>query len=159
MEALRRQDALDYSARSVARAARTLVAETLRPAPFSLWRAAARVTAPSLVLFAEGDRLVRPRLAARAARTFRNARVTVLPGAGHIAQMECPAVVAALFREMVAAVRSSGSASAPGSVSGPGPVGGPGSAGDPGDPGDPGSGVAGTAGGTGNAGRHDPVDA
>ena len=145
VEALRRQDALDYSPRSVARAARTLVAETLRPAPFSLWRAAARVTAPSLVLFAADDRLVRPRLAARAARTFRNARVTVLPGAGHIAQMECPGVVAALFREMVAAVRSSGSASVPGSV--------------PGDPGDPGSPVAGPAGGTGNAGRHDPVDA
>ena len=161
--ALRRRDALDYNARSVARAARALVAETLRPAPFSLWRAATRVAAPSLVLFAADDRLVRPRLAAKAARAFRNARVVVLPRAGHVAQMECPAVVAALFREMVAAARSSGSVSGPGSATGPGdpgPVAGPvaGPAGGP--AGGPAAGTPGGApGGTGNAGRRDPVDA
>jgi pimeloyl-ACP methyl ester carboxylesterase len=108
VEALRRRDALDYDALSLARAARTLVGETLRPAPFSLWRAAARVTAPSLVLFAAGDRLVNPRLAARAVRTFRNARVLVLPETGHIAQMERPDLVARLFRAMVEQARTSG---------------------------------------------------
>jgi len=102
VEELRRRDTLSYAALSLARAARTLVAETLRPAPFSLWRAAARVTAPSLVLFGASDRLVDPRLAARAARTFRRARVLVLPEAGHIAQLECPVVVAGLFRETAA---------------------------------------------------------
>ncbi|HEY0936465.1 MAG TPA: alpha/beta hydrolase, partial [Trebonia sp.] len=102
VEELRRRDTLSYGALSLARAARTLVAETLRPAPFSLWRAAARVTAPSLVLFGAGDRLVDPRLAVRAARTFRRARVLVLPEAGHIAQMECPDVIAGLFRETAA---------------------------------------------------------
>ena len=100
VEELRRRATLSYGPLSLARAARTLVAETLRPAPFSLWRAAARVTAPALVLFGASDRLVDPRLAARAARTFRRARVLVLPEAGHIAQMECPGVIAALFREL-----------------------------------------------------------
>jgi len=108
VEALSRRDALSYDAASLVGAARTLVAETLRPSPFSLWRAAAQVTAPSLVLFGRDDRLVHPRLAERAARAFRNARVRVLPETGHLAQMECPGLVAALFRELVAETRSLG---------------------------------------------------
>jgi pimeloyl-ACP methyl ester carboxylesterase len=112
VEALRRRDALSYEATSLARAARTLVLETFRPGLFSLWRAASRVTAPSLVLFGSNDRLVDPRLAARAAGTFRDARVEVLPETGHLAQMERPGLVAALFREMVDAARERGGASA-----------------------------------------------
>jgi pimeloyl-ACP methyl ester carboxylesterase len=108
VEALRRRDALTHGARSLARAARTLVAETLRPHPFSLWDAAQRVTAHSLVLYGSHDRLVNPRFAARAIRAFRQARVVVLPQTGHIAQMEHPRVVAALFREMVEATRDAG---------------------------------------------------
>jgi pimeloyl-ACP methyl ester carboxylesterase len=105
VEALRRRDGLSYEAASLVGAARTLVGETLRPAPLSLWRAAARVTAPCLVLFGQDDRLVHPRLAARAARDFRDARVRVLPATGHLAQMERPGLVAALFREMVDEIR------------------------------------------------------
>jgi pimeloyl-ACP methyl ester carboxylesterase len=111
VEALRRRDALSYEATSLARAARTLVLETFRPGPFSLWRAASQVTAPSLVLFGGRDRLVDPRLAARAASTFRDVRVEVLPQTGHLAQMECPGLVAALFREMVDVTRARGAAS------------------------------------------------
>jgi pimeloyl-ACP methyl ester carboxylesterase len=111
VEALRHRDALSYEATSLARAARTLVLETFRPGPWSLWHAAGRVTAPSLVLFGSRDRLVDPRLAARAAGTFRDARVEVLPETGHIAQMECPALVAALFREMVDETRARGAES------------------------------------------------
>ena len=105
VEALRRRDGLGYEAASLVGAARTLVGETLRPAPLSLWRAAARVTAPCLVLFGQDDRLVHPRLAVRAARDFRDARVRVLPATGHLAQMERPGLVAALFREMVDEIR------------------------------------------------------
>jgi pimeloyl-ACP methyl ester carboxylesterase len=108
VEALRGRDALDYGAACLVGASRTLVTETLRPFPFSLWRAAGRVTAPSLVLFGGDDRLVHPRLAGRAGRVFSGARVRVLPQTGHLAQMEWPGVVAALFREMVAETRSPG---------------------------------------------------
>ena len=108
VEELRRRDGLGHDARSLARAARTLVAETLRPRPFSLWDAAQRVTARTLVLYGSHDRLVNPRLAERAVRAFRNARVVVLPQMGHIAQMERPRDVAALFREMVEATRDAG---------------------------------------------------
>jgi pimeloyl-ACP methyl ester carboxylesterase len=108
VDALRRRDALSHEPASLVGAARTLVGETLKPAPFSLWRAAERVTAPCLVLFGADDRLVHPRLADRAARVFRDARVHVLPDTGHLAQMERPGVVAALFREMVAETRNPG---------------------------------------------------
>ena len=107
VEELRRRDALSYEATVLARAARTLVGETLRPGPFSsLWREAGRVTAPSLVLFGSHDRLIHPRLAGRAASTFRDAFVAVLPETGHLAQMERPGLVATLFREMVDGTRA-----------------------------------------------------
>jgi pimeloyl-ACP methyl ester carboxylesterase len=105
---LRRRDGLSYGVRSLTRAARTLTAETLRPRRLSLWRAAERLRVPALVLFGSHDRLVSPRLAGPAARAFRNARVVVLPESGHIAQMEHPAAVARLFREMVDEARAGG---------------------------------------------------
>jgi pimeloyl-ACP methyl ester carboxylesterase len=108
VEELRRRDGLSYGIRSLTRAARTLTAETLRPRRLSLWRAAERLRAPALVLFGSHDRLVSPRLAGPAARAFRNARVVVLPESGHIAQMEHPAAVARLFREMVDEARAEG---------------------------------------------------
>ena len=105
VEALRRRDALGYEPATLVGAARMLVGETLRPPPFSLWRSAGRVTAPSLVLFGRDDRLVHRRLADRATRVFGDARVLVLPETGHLAQIERPALVAALLREMVAETR------------------------------------------------------
>jgi pimeloyl-ACP methyl ester carboxylesterase len=98
---LRRRDKLGYAAAAMSRAARTIVAETLRPRRVSLWRAAERIPVPVLVIFGTHDKLVSPRLAAPAARAFRDANVVVLPRTGHVAQMEHPALVAARFREMV----------------------------------------------------------
>jgi pimeloyl-ACP methyl ester carboxylesterase len=98
---LRRLDELGYGPATLVGAARTLVGETLSPRPFSLWRAAEQITAPTLVLFGGHDRLVSPALAVPAARAFRNARVEVLADTGHISQMERPGIVAARFREMV----------------------------------------------------------
>lgn len=98
---LRRRDQLGYAAVALSRAARTVVAETLCPRRFSLWRAAARIPVPVLVLFGSHDRLVSPRLAVPAAHAFPDASVAVLPRTGHVAQMEHPALVAAHFREMV----------------------------------------------------------
>lgn len=108
IETLRRRDTLAYERATLVGAARTLVSETLRPPPFSLWRAAGQVTAPSLVLFGRDDRLVHRRLADRATRVFRDARVLVLPETGHLAQIERPGLVATLLREMVAETRDAG---------------------------------------------------
>lgn len=105
---LKRRDGLSYSATTLSRAARTIVAENLRPRKYSLWRAAERITVPALVTFGSRDRLVNPRLAAPARRAFRDATVMVLPQTGHVAQMERPELVAGLFREMVDRTRAGG---------------------------------------------------
>ena len=105
---LKRRDGLGYNAATLSRAARTIVAENLRPRRYSLWGAANRITAPTLVTFGTHDKLVNPRLAAHARRAFRDATVTVLPRTGHVAQMERPALVAELFREMVDRTRERG---------------------------------------------------
>jgi pimeloyl-ACP methyl ester carboxylesterase len=101
VEELERRDGLGYAHVTLSRAARTIVAESLRPRRYSLWRAAERIRVPALLIFGSHDRLVNPGLAAPAARAFPNASVVVLPRTGHVAQMEHPELVAARLREMV----------------------------------------------------------
>jgi pimeloyl-ACP methyl ester carboxylesterase len=60
----------------------------------SLWAVAARVQAPTLVVWGDRDRLVSPRLAARTAATIPRARLLMLAGVGHVAQIEAPEAVA-----------------------------------------------------------------
>jgi pimeloyl-ACP methyl ester carboxylesterase len=55
---------------------------------------AGRVQAPTLVVWGDHDRLVSPHLAARTAATIPRARLLMLPGVGHVAQIEAPATVA-----------------------------------------------------------------
>ena len=64
------------------------------PGAGSLWRVAARIQAPTLVIGGALDRLVDVRVAPQAARTIRDSRLLVLPGVGHVAQMEVPEIVA-----------------------------------------------------------------
>jgi pimeloyl-ACP methyl ester carboxylesterase len=60
----------------------------------SSWAVAARVQAPTLVFWGDRDRLVSPRLAARTAATVPRARLLMLPGVGHVAQIEAAQTVA-----------------------------------------------------------------
>ena len=101
---VRRRDRLAYNHEVLIGSARGLVTEYFRPGPRSLWRDAARVTAPTLVLYGSHDRLVSPLMAARAARAFAAARVHVLPRMGHVAMMERPDLVAGEMRELLASV-------------------------------------------------------
>jgi pimeloyl-ACP methyl ester carboxylesterase len=98
--------------------ARALIAEYTRPGPRSLWRDAARVSAPTLVLYGSHDRLVRSALAGRAARVFQRARVVVLPQTGHVAMMERSTWVAREIRALLSSVaraqRSAARRSVPG---------------------------------------------
>jgi pimeloyl-ACP methyl ester carboxylesterase len=100
-----RRDGLGYADDVLLATARGLVAEYVRRGPRSLWRDAVRISAPTLVMYGSHDRLVRPAMAALAARAFRNARVVVLPQIGHVAMMERPDVVAKEIRGMLAATR------------------------------------------------------
>ncbi len=105
VEEVVRRDGLGYADAVLLATARGLVAEYLRRGPRALWRDAVRVTAPTLVIYGSHDRLVRPAMAALAARAFRNARVVVLPRTGHVAMMERPDLVAKEMRGMLAATR------------------------------------------------------
>ena len=100
-----RRDQLGYADGALLAAARALVGEYFRRGPRSLWREAARVTAPTLVIYGSHDRLVRPAMAAFAARSFRGARVVVLSRTGHVAMMERPGLVANEMRTLHAASR------------------------------------------------------
>jgi pimeloyl-ACP methyl ester carboxylesterase len=91
---LSRRDELGYAASVLIGSVRTLTAEFLRRGRHSAWRDAARVTAPTLVIYGSRDRLVDARMAGRAAHQFADARVVVLPRTGHVAHMERPAAVA-----------------------------------------------------------------
>jgi pimeloyl-ACP methyl ester carboxylesterase len=91
---LTRRDELGHAAAALIGTVRTLTAEFLRKGRHSAWRDAARVTAPTLVIYGSRDRLVDARMAGRAAHQFADARVVVLPRTGHVAHMEHPDAVA-----------------------------------------------------------------
>ena len=109
---LTRRDGLGYASEVLLSSARSLVGEYLRPGPGSLWRDAARVTAPALVIHGSHDRLVNPAMAGKAARVFRDARVVVLPRIGHVAMMERPDLVVREMRGLLAAAAAASAAPA-----------------------------------------------
>ena len=109
---LARRDGLGYAGQVLLSSARGLVAEYMRRGPRSLWRDAVKITVPTLVIYGSHDRLVRPAMAALAARSFRTARVVVLPRMGHVAMMERPDRVAQEIRGMLASATRPGVATA-----------------------------------------------
>jgi len=101
VQEVRRRAALAHGADSFTRSLRGLVAGYLVRGPRSTWSRAATVQAPTLLVWGAQDRLVDVALAPRAAATFPHARLLVLPGVGHVAQMEQPEVVARAFLGML----------------------------------------------------------
>lgn len=104
----RRRAELPYDAEALMASLRGILTAYLQRGPDGLWQSAGRVRAPVLLVYGLRDQLVDPRTATRAMRTFRDARLVELPGSGHVAQMEQPAVVAhavRLFLADVAATR------------------------------------------------------
>jgi pimeloyl-ACP methyl ester carboxylesterase len=86
------------------RSLRGLVSTFIRaylPGGGSLWRTAARITAPTLVVAGRQDRLVDIRVAPQVARLIPDSRLLMLAGVGHVAQLEVPRVVARAFLGML----------------------------------------------------------
>ncbi|GAB3487573.1 alpha/beta fold hydrolase [Nocardiopsis coralliicola] len=102
LEAERERDAHTWAADSVLDTLRGLVGEYFRRGPRSLWRQAARVAVPTLLLYSAGDRFIDPRSARRAARTFPDNRVVLLRDTGHVAMMERPRAVLREVRPFLA---------------------------------------------------------
>ncbi|GII29650.1 alpha/beta fold hydrolase [Planotetraspora mira] len=101
-EELRRRDGLPYAAAAMVGCARAIVNEYFRVGPGNLWRQAAQVTAPTLVIYGRRDRLVDARMALRAGRVFPDVRLVTLANAAHVAQMEFPEAVAREARRLIA---------------------------------------------------------
>jgi len=89
-------------------ALRGLVASFVRaylPGSNSQWRLAAQVQAPTLVVGGLNDKLVDPRVPVQVARAVPDSRLLILPGVGHVAQMEVPRLVARAVVGMLDDVR------------------------------------------------------
>lgn len=98
---VRRRDALGHDTAALTGSLRGLIGSYLAAGTRSVWAQAARVQAPTLLVWGRHDRLVDVALAPRAARTFPDARLLVLEDAGHVAQLERPEVVARAFVGML----------------------------------------------------------
>ncbi len=100
-EEAERRARLDHDGDAMIRSLRSLMSAYLRPDRWPLWRLAGRVQAPTLLVYGLKDRLVDPRTAPRAARTYPGARLVLLPDSGHVSQMEHPGVVAREVRRLL----------------------------------------------------------
>jgi pimeloyl-ACP methyl ester carboxylesterase len=96
--------ATPWYAESYVRTFRALLTDFLRGGTDTLWSAAARITAPTLVVWGSADRLVPVRLAQRLVDTLPDARLLALDGVGHVAQLEDPPAVARALLDLTAEV-------------------------------------------------------
>ncbi|MEV4660597.1 alpha/beta hydrolase [Micromonospora echinofusca] len=97
LEEIRVRHEVPHYAAAYVRTFRGLVSSFLRsylPGSGSLWRLAATVAAPTLVVGGRADRLVDVRVAPQTARVVPDSRLLMLDGVGHVAQLEVPRLVA-----------------------------------------------------------------
>ncbi|KUL31482.1 alpha/beta fold hydrolase [Actinoplanes awajinensis] len=109
MEEIQLRYTVDHYPRAYLGTLRGLVGSFLRaylPGPDSQWRLAARVQAPTLVIGGLNDKLVDPRVPVQVAKVVPDSRLLILPGVGHVAQMEVPRLVA---RAIVGMLEEAGS--------------------------------------------------
>ncbi|HEV7650759.1 MAG TPA: alpha/beta hydrolase [Actinophytocola sp.] len=88
------RERLVWSSPALARSTVGLFRTWLAPRSRSLWRIAPTIPAPALVVWGAKDRLVTVRKAPRTAQLLPRGRLLVLPGTGHVSQMERPGTVA-----------------------------------------------------------------
>ena len=89
-----RRRELPWAADAFAASFRGLARSYAVPGSRSLWVRAGAVTAPTLVVWGQRDRLVPVELAARTAAAVPDSRLLVLPGIGHTPQLESPETTA-----------------------------------------------------------------
>jgi pimeloyl-ACP methyl ester carboxylesterase len=97
MEEARLRYSVPWYMTAYVRSLRGLISSFVRaylPGSGSLWRVAAMVKAPTLVIAGRQDRLVDIRVAPQVARTIPDSRLLIIDGVGHVAQMEVPRLVA-----------------------------------------------------------------
>lgn len=97
-----RRMALPYYWDALIRSTRGIVDAYTLGGQHCLWRQAERVLAPTLLVYGGRDKLVSFRMARRALKAFRDARLVAIPEGGHVCMMEHPDVVARAFRDLLA---------------------------------------------------------
>ena len=90
---IERRATLPYAVDAMAATTRGLINTFFATGSVAPWAQAARVTAPTLLMYGREDKLVSSRNAPKAKASFPNATVVVLPQTGHVAQMEHPHLV------------------------------------------------------------------
>jgi pimeloyl-ACP methyl ester carboxylesterase len=117
VEEIELRDGYSWATDALLRSLRGLVRSYLATGRRSLWTQMAAITAPTLVVWGERDRLVDVTLAPRVARTIPGARLLVLPDVGHVAQLEDPVTTAraalALLEDVGRVERPAGEGVAP----------------------------------------------
>ncbi|MCW2544856.1 MAG: hydrolase, partial [Frankiales bacterium] len=92
-----RRSSLAHSQDAFTGSLKGLVASYLEAGSRNLWRQARTIARPTLLVWGTLDRLVDVRLAPKALASFPHSRLLVLPGVGHVAQLERPETVARAF--------------------------------------------------------------
>jgi pimeloyl-ACP methyl ester carboxylesterase len=94
VEEYRQRSGHAWAVTAMGRSTLGIVRDWVARGPRSLWRALEEITAPSLVVWGERDRVISARKAVRTVRALRRGRLLMLPDTGHVAQMEQPRRVA-----------------------------------------------------------------
>ena len=89
-----RRRELTWAMDAFVRTLRGLIGYHLAPGPKSLWRTAALVSAPTLIVWGRQDRLVNVSVAPKLAGIIPDSRLLILDRVGHTAQLEAPETVA-----------------------------------------------------------------
>jgi pimeloyl-ACP methyl ester carboxylesterase len=98
VEEYQRRESLTHASDALLSSLRGLLLAFLDRSESSLWRQAAAVQVPTLLIYGQRDKLVDPITARKASTTFPDSRLVVLPDSGHVAMMEHPELVAKAFR-------------------------------------------------------------
>jgi pimeloyl-ACP methyl ester carboxylesterase len=93
VDEMRERSEQPWADRALTRSMRGLLTSYLRVGG-NAWRHARRLRPPTLVVWGDRDKLVDPALAPRLAAVVPQARLQVLEGVGHVAQLETPEPVA-----------------------------------------------------------------
>jgi pimeloyl-ACP methyl ester carboxylesterase len=101
LDAIRRRAALPHTVGVYRASLRALVSAYFQVGRRRLWRQAEQVGVPTLLIYGGRDKLVDPRVAARASRAFHNSRTVLLADAGHVAHLEFPERVADQVRRFL----------------------------------------------------------
>jgi pimeloyl-ACP methyl ester carboxylesterase len=94
VDEMRERAGQPWADRALTRSMRGLLTSYLRPGRTNAWRLARRLRPPTLVVWGDRDKLVDPGLAPRLVAAVPDARLQLLEGVGHVAQLETPEPVA-----------------------------------------------------------------